>query len=647
MSRQVYSGRGELLRLGRELGRGAEGEVYEVAERPDKAAKLYASRYLPNAKKQSKLKGMVGLAAQDLCAYAAWPQDTLHQNRGGPVIGFLMPKFANKAPVHVFYSPAHRKQEYPQLGWDFSLFAARNIAAAFSAVHGHGHVIGDVNQSNVLIGVDSKVSLLDCDSFQVKVGGEVHICEVGVPHFTPPELQREKSFSAVVRSSNSDNFGLAVLIFHMLFGGRHPYAGVPLREGVGDTLEADIREFRYAYSLNAPVRGIKPPPHAIDIGLAPELVRQYFEIAFTEAGVTARPTAAQWVAALDSVRATLQTCVKSGRHVFPRHLLECPWCRLEAVGIIYFGASSNYSRGAGNTVDVARLWSSIEAVPPPSTLRIPEPSVPVVPKPLPPGVVGSGVINVLRGVVVAIAFGLLLAMPKAWFILLIGGYFSYSAVESIGKDERNREMKNRVDALSGAKRLAAEIESRLRREGDSSRFLQVKSDLSRLRAEFDGLSAKERESIESLKSTAKERQLNKYLMKFYIDSSSIDQIGPSRKAALRSFGIETAADISYQKVRAVQGFGEARTRTMMEWRASCERRFVYNPQLAVTEDDIREVKAAVAARRGAIESRLSNGAAELQRLAQQVASARAKLMPQMQAAVNDMAQAQADLNAIR
>jgi DNA-binding helix-hairpin-helix protein with protein kinase domain len=51
-----------------------------------------------------------------------------------------------------------------------------------------------VNQGNVLVGSDSKVVLIDSDSFQVNARGTLHLCEVGVSHFTPPELQGLSSF---------------------------------------------------------------------------------------------------------------------------------------------------------------------------------------------------------------------------------------------------------------------------------------------------------------------------------------------------------------------------------------------------------------------------------------------------------------------
>lgn len=290
MVKSLYTASGAPIQIGRELGKGGEGSVFEIARLDGQVAKLY--HRAPDALKQAKLEFMVAVADSKLVQYAAWPQETLHAARGGPAVGFLMPKVSGREPVHMVYSPAHRRQERPKAGWDFLLFVARNTAAAFEVVHSHGHVLGDVNQGNVMVGGDSKVVLIDCDSCQVDANGKLHFCEVGVSHFTPPELQSISSFQGIKRNANHDNFGLALLIFHLLFGGRHPYSGVPLRDGVGDALETDIKAFRYAYARDGAARGFSPPPRSIPASLVPDSIESMFNAAFTEAGARGgRPTA--------------------------------------------------------------------------------------------------------------------------------------------------------------------------------------------------------------------------------------------------------------------------------------------------------------------------------------------------------------------
>jgi DNA-binding helix-hairpin-helix protein with protein kinase domain len=96
----------------------------------------------------------------------------------------LMPKVIGYE-LHKLYSPAHRKQLFPKADWAFLVNTARNVAAAFDAIHAYGHVIGDVNQKNAIVASNSVVKLIDCDSLQIAASGKLYLCEVGVPDFTP------------------------------------------------------------------------------------------------------------------------------------------------------------------------------------------------------------------------------------------------------------------------------------------------------------------------------------------------------------------------------------------------------------------------------------------------------------------------------
>ena len=64
----------------------------------------------------------------------------------------------------------------PDADWRFLIRAAANVARAFGAVHRTEFVIGDVNQGGVLAGHDATVTLIDCDSFQMEVGGRRFLC---------------------------------------------------------------------------------------------------------------------------------------------------------------------------------------------------------------------------------------------------------------------------------------------------------------------------------------------------------------------------------------------------------------------------------------------------------------------------------------
>jgi DNA-binding helix-hairpin-helix protein with protein kinase domain len=646
MARTLFTSRGTAIDVGRELGKGGEGSVFELPALTNQVAKLYHKT--PDPKKQSKLSYMASTADVQLLNYVAWPQETLHPSRGGPVIGFLMPKVSNKDPIHMVYSPAHRRQDYPKAAWDFLLFVARNIAASFETVHAHGHVIGDVNQNSFMVGRDSKVVLIDSDSFQVNARGTMHLCEVGVSHFTPPELQSLSSFDGFTRSTNHDNFGLALLIFHVLFGGRHPNSGVPLRSGVGDALETDIKNFRYAYARDNESRGFSPPPRSIPVSMVTDAMQSMFHMAFTEKGAAgARPSAQQWVAALDGLRGRLKKCSASSMHVHPDHLGSCPWCALEKQGVVYFVDLGATFTPTSSGFVLTQTWGLIQAVPAPPPLSVPAPgNFKVTAKALPAGIPGEGTVTFYRFVVVAFAIAFVFAAPKAWFFALLGGWFGWAMAGDAGSSARAAERSSRQSALEAARQEYERLMGRAKKEAGPEGFHARKAELARMKDELEALPRAEQEELNQLHATAQERQKQKFLNTCFIDRATIPGVGPARKAALRSFGIETAADVTKGQVMQVRGFGESLTRAVLDWKRSCERQFQFNPAAAVSQADRDSVRAKFAAKRTSLERTLAAAPAELQQFRQQATAQAAGLMPQLQAAAQKLAQAEADYQAV-
>lgn len=643
MTQRFVTATGTEVRLGRELGKGGEGSVFEVPSLPNQVAKLYHQNV--DKPKQDKLRFMANQVDQTLLQYAAWPQGTLHPKAGGPVAGFLMPKVTGRDPIHMLYSPAHRRQSRPNVAWDFLLFVARNAAAAFETLHARGHVLGDVNQGNLMVGADSKVILIDCDSFQINANGTLHICEVGVSHFTPPELQGLSSFRGVKRSANHDNFGLALLIFHLLFGGRHPFSGVPQKTEAGEALESDIKAFRYAYARDAKARGMLPPPKSIPMALVPDSMQAMFEQAFTERGVSgSRPTAQQWVAAIDALRRRIKKCSTTPIHVYPDHLSQCPWCSLEQQGVVYFVDLGTTFTATASGFVLTKVWAVIESVSPPPPVVVPNvANISVTPAPVPAGVQTKNHANALKAVIVVVALGLTAVAPVAWVIWIGAAAIVWSMLGGAESPELSAERVKRKNRLSSADRAYMSLVDKARSEVGPEGFNKRKAQLAELRNEYVGLATKEKTELDALHQTAEQRQRMKYLDRYFIDSASIHGVGPAKKAALRSFGIETAADVQWNKVRSVKGFGDVLTRAVVDWRKACERKFVFNPAQAVTEADRNAVRSKLMVQRKAIEAKLTAGASELQRMSLEASGRTASLRTHLQSAAQEYAQAKADM----
>ena len=149
----------------------------------------------------------------------------LYDRGGGAVRGFTMPKATGHQTIHHLYSPKSRASSFPEADFRFLVHVGMNLARAFDRLHASDCVIGDVNYGNVLVSSKATVRLIDCDSFQVRSPtGWIFRCEVG----SRPLCRRSCKGSSsgwLIADPDHDAFGLAILIFHLLFQGRHPFAG--------------------------------------------------------------------------------------------------------------------------------------------------------------------------------------------------------------------------------------------------------------------------------------------------------------------------------------------------------------------------------------------------------------------------------------
>jgi DNA-binding helix-hairpin-helix protein with protein kinase domain len=352
---------GAPVALADRLGGGGEGAVYAVRGRPDAVAKIYKAAL--TQERGQKLEAMIGASAPALLRITAWPTDLVLA--GGSVVGFLMPRAVQAEEAHVLYGPKSRKQKFPDAGYKFLVHAAMNVARAFAVVHQHGIVVGDVNERVAMIAHDGTVRLIDCDSFQIRSAKRVFRCEVGVPLFTPPELQSVPSLRGLERTEQHDLFGLAVLIFHLLFLGRHPYSGRDAAQP-DMTIETAIKEHRFAYSVDRHRTGMALPASSPTLLSAGADIARLFEEAFAPAAATGtarRPAAAQWADVLEALQATLADCKENAAHAYAASLPACPWCAIElASGIELF----NYvepAGAAGTPVDIEAIWRAIHAMP--------------------------------------------------------------------------------------------------------------------------------------------------------------------------------------------------------------------------------------------------------------------------------------------
>jgi hypothetical protein len=320
---------GAPLDLGELLGRGGEARVFALAGDPGRAVKLYSQ---PDAERGRKLKAMLARVPVDPDRRAGhvsitWPE-RLAMDPSGAVVGFVMPRVDARRylPLHQLYHPRSRRTRAPGMTWRYLVRIARNLSGTLAALHEAGYVVGDLNESNILVDDRALVTLVDLDSIQVASGTRVFRCPVGKGEYTAPELQG-RSLRETTRRPSSDRFALGVLAFLLLMEGNHPFTGVFAGSGEPPGMEENIRARRSAYFGKS---ALVPPPAAPPLamlgpGLADMLRRCLIGPAWR------RPDARSFQAAFAELEEELVSCQHRPAHAFRRALAHCPWCERAAL----------------------------------------------------------------------------------------------------------------------------------------------------------------------------------------------------------------------------------------------------------------------------------------------------------------------------
>jgi DNA-binding helix-hairpin-helix protein with protein kinase domain len=601
--------RGSQIRLGRQVGKGGEGAVFEAQNRNEVAVKLYWPTKA--ADRRDKVGAMVAAAWSKSNSFVAYPIDALYTATGA-FAGFTMRRVGGHKPVHLLYSPSSRKLEFSGANFRFLIRASLNAARAVASVHATDCVIGDVNHSGFLVSEKATITLIDSDSFQVIAAGKSFLCQVGTPEYTPPELQNSR-LDHIKRTRNHDNFGLAVLMFQLLFMGRHPYSG--RFHGRGDMpLERAIAEFRFAYS-SIKNTSMEPPPNAPLLSDFPDYIAEGFEKAFGRVGVQERPKPETWIELLKRLEGDTQRCSTNPAH---HHVKSkpCPWCKMEQAypGFVAFTSTDPNIRALPLTVDTSQVMALIASIRDPGV--VPDiKSVLTVPANTTAHAQSS--LNVIHlkaqhGVALGVSlFGLLLLQwgaPGLTAIVLSGAGAAISFYPN-----------KRVNAIAEARRQAEQawytVQQAWSRQPGNANYLQVKSEAISLVRDLNALPDQEKSALQQLESNKRKAQLERYLEQHLIKGAKIRKIGSARKAVLASFGIETAADVEHHRVAAIQGFGPSLVSELLAWRKGIEKKFVFNAKEPISPSQIAAVKTGIANKKAALETKLRPTITRLQQVA--------------------------------
>ena len=559
----------------REIGKGGEGYVYEVANNPAQVLKVFIEDLSPT--KIAKLHLMAAMANPQIDVYSAWPKDIV-KDQQGKYCGFVMRKLSGYVPLHNLFSPMDRKRMFPDKGYNFLVHVARNLATAFYALHAAGLIVGDINEGNILVDAQGMVAFIDCDSFQVKDGTRYHLCEVGVPRYTPPELLANNSFQKVVRTINTDSFSMAILIFQLLFLGRHPYAG---KNNSAEDIDEEkaIKNNWFAYSLQNNNGRLLPPADCFPLKSLPKDLIALFHQSFEQ--VNNRPLPAKWVTGLDAFLKVMVNCSVSPIHIYPSAFNSCPWCAFKQKRNILYFIDATYTPVAEDTAGMDDFINGfkVEKLSFPKIKLTNSSSNAFTPLPI-----QSKYAQYKKYHQLTLVAGVIAAFSVVTALGL--GYLFYACVPVVGL------LLNRLLPWNG--RIADELERRKRYHEDFKKQLAIATQLynqptelntykevtARIEAFIDRYKNLPQELLDKQKDGEEKvyiAQLNVFLSNYSINSNDFQALGAGRKAALEEASITTAADVAKLKTIKVSGIGSKFIKQLQDWQRHIGYGFVYHP----------------------------------------------------------------------
>jgi DNA-binding helix-hairpin-helix protein with protein kinase domain len=616
---------------------------------PGLVAKFYHAGISPD--KLAKLEAMCRIRTEGLTGVAAWPLTLLKESRTSSPQALLMRRIVGHASVNQLYGIKTRLKVFPEAQFQFLLHSAINTAKAFATVHAAGQIVGDVNHSNLLISQKATVAMIDCDSFQIHEAGKTFFCPVGVPEFTAPELQG-LALDGKLRTVQHDAFGLSVLIFYLLFLGRHPFMGAfDPRAGEMIMLDRAIAEYRFPFALNDSSPEVRLPSFVPRLSDYPTNIGDLFKRAFTRDSLSrGRPSSTEWVSALSALVSATKPCRANSNHQFFSGLSQCPWCRVEGViGMAVFGIK--IAAVADENFNLLGVWARIEAVTATpehldvkhvNALRVAYSPTPAVAE-----------VRIKRRRLRLFSVALVL-IPSMIAVLALAPVYAVAAIVlcligSVNLWKRGSEIARPFyDAYRTAEAAYQSAGENLAKASNVPlSFQQERDRLRAARAEYEALAPAKAKRLADLEASRHRKQLQHHLERFRIEDSRIPMIGEKMTMLLLNNGILDAWDVQRDRILAIDGFGPKKCDSLLSWRAEKEQSFRFNPNLPVDPRDIIALDQEFRRKTNDLRNKLNAGPEVLRQIVAVWEAQRRVFQGSLNGAVEELARATVNRDALR
>jgi len=196
----------------RRLGGGGQGEVYEAQHEGERVAVKWIHARLAT---QDCLENLAAISQRPAPAPSFLCPDELVSASGRPGFGYLM-KLVPDDHLPLIDLLADRVDPT----FITIVTVAFRLAQCFRRLHASGRVFADLNLGNVFLH-PGLGEVLICDNDNIFCPGGAVVDILSPPGFNAPERERH----GTPPTRHSDQFALAVILFHLLFRG-HPLEGM-------------------------------------------------------------------------------------------------------------------------------------------------------------------------------------------------------------------------------------------------------------------------------------------------------------------------------------------------------------------------------------------------------------------------------------
>jgi DNA-binding helix-hairpin-helix protein with protein kinase domain len=378
------------------------------------------------------------------------------------------------------------------------------------------------------------------------------------------------------------------------------------------------------------------PPGTLTLPTFGESITRLFEQAFAAPSDSHRPTATQWIGALQALEHELVECQASRVHFHPRAAATCCWCTLEqGTGVKLFGGRSPRS-DAGGTAELAQIWDTISAIPKPaaeSPLEAPdvneldcEARDALGPW---PRLLLTALLAVLGGLSFFFGKGIAMAMTVPY----LAGAFALGW--EFRKPEWRRERRQELyRAMFAARLQLGAVVERWNEVCSDEAFTNLFDRLEETKRKLIELGKEREERMKQLVDDAARLQRERFLDLHRIDKARLPRVTQQDVAKLGAYGIETAADVLQSAGELHAYILESTADEVVEWAEKRAMEFRFDPSMPAAGDDIRDLDDTLQLKREQLLATLRQGAQELERVAATLSTERAAAQAELASARN-------------